>query len=173
MAEDPRLATGLAALDLVPVAQDLRGALHLDLAEYVRVATDQLLPAGVGHGGQVAGAALLHEQREEVDLEEDVTELVEERRVIAGVGRVGQLEGLLDGVGNDRALVLLAVPRALAPESTRQLIELAERPLDALAARFAHRPGAGTAQLPPWGACWGACCGACWGWVWVWPLGAL
>ena len=74
----------------------------LDLAEHVRVAADQLLDAVVGDRGEVAGAALLEQQRQEVDLEEDVAELVEQLRVIAGVGRVGELVGLLDGVRDDR-----------------------------------------------------------------------
>ena len=69
------------------------------------------------------GAALLEQQREEVDLEEHVAELVAQLGVVAGVGGVGQLVGLLDGVGHDRALVLLAVPRALAPQAAGELVQ--------------------------------------------------
>ena len=72
---------------------------------------------------EVAGAALLEQQRQEVDLEEHVAELVEQLRVVAGVGGVGELVGLLDGVRDDRALVLLAVPRALDAQAARQLVE--------------------------------------------------
>ena len=50
-----------------------------------------------------------------MDLEEDVAELVEELGVVAGVGSLGQLVSLLDGVGDDRALVLLAIPGAFGP----------------------------------------------------------
>jgi hypothetical protein len=39
----------------------------------------------LGDRGEVAGAALLEQQREEVDLEEDVAELVEELGVVARV----------------------------------------------------------------------------------------
>ena len=100
-------------LDRVPVAQHLAGVLDLDVGEDVRVPADQLLAHVLGDLGQRAAAALLEQQREEVDLEEDVAELVEQLGVVAGVGRRGELVGLLDGVRDDRALVLLAVPRAL------------------------------------------------------------
>ena len=76
---------------------------------------------------EVPRPALLEQEREEVDLEEDVAELVEQLGVVAAVGRVGELVGLLDGVRDDRPLVLLAVPRALDPQAPRQLVE-ARRP---------------------------------------------
>ena len=117
------------ALDLVPVAADLAGVRGLGVAEHVRVAADQLLGAVVGDRGQGSGAALLEQQGEEVDLEEDVAELVEQLRVVARVGRVGELVGLLDGVRDDRALVLLAVPRALAAQAPGQLVEAEQRRL--------------------------------------------
>jgi len=87
------------------------------------VAADQLLAAAVGHRDQVAGAPLLGQQRQEVDLEQDVAQLVDQLGVVAGVRGVGQLVGLLDGVGDDRALVLLAVPRAVAAQAPRDLVE--------------------------------------------------
>ena len=123
LAEDPLLAAGLGALDLVPVAQHLAGRLGLDLAEDVRMAADQLLAQCSATCAMSPGAALLEQQREEVDLEEHVAELVEQLGVVAGVGGVGELVGLLDGVGHDRALVLLAVPRALAPQAAGQLVQ--------------------------------------------------
>ncbi len=89
----------------------------------MRVAADQLLAHVVGHLGEVALPALLQQQREEVDLEEHVAELVEQLGVVAGMGGVGELVGLLDRVRHDRALVLLAVPRALAPQAARDLVE--------------------------------------------------
>ena len=100
---------------------------RLDVAEDVRVAADELLAAVLGDRGEIAGAALLEQQREEVDLEEDVAELVEQLGVVAGVRRVGELVGLLDGVRDDRALVLLAVPRALGAQAARERVEAAER----------------------------------------------
>ncbi len=67
--------------------------------------------------------ALLHQQAEEVHLEEHVAELVEQLGVIASAGCVGQLVGLLERVGHDRALVLLAIPRALNAQAPSQLVE--------------------------------------------------
>ena len=86
---------------------------------------DQLLGHVPRHRGEVAGAALLEQQRQEVDLEEDVAELVEQLGVIAALRRIGELVGLLDRVRDDRSLVLLAVPRALAPEAVGDLVERA------------------------------------------------
>jgi len=56
-------------------------------------------------------------------LKEHVAKLIQELGVVARVGGVGQLVGLLDRVGNDRALVLLAVPRAVAAKASRDLVE--------------------------------------------------
>ena len=70
---------------------------------------------------EVARALLLEQQREEVDLEEEVAELVEQLRVVAGERRVGDLVGLLDRVRDDRPRGLLAVPGAVAAEPLGQL----------------------------------------------------
>ena len=99
----------------------------LSLPEYVRMAADQLLNRALGDLGKASRAALLEQQRQEVDLEQDVAELVDELRVVAGVCGVGELVGLLDRVGNDRALVLLAVPGALAAQAAGDLVEAGER----------------------------------------------
>ena len=62
---------------------------------------------------QIAGAALLEKQGQEDDLEEQVTELPGELLVISGLGCVGDLVGLLDGVRDDRPDSLNAIPRAV------------------------------------------------------------
>src|ERR1700712_1525695 len=59
LAEDAGLATGLAGLDLVPVAPHLAGRPRVHVAEDVRMAADELLAAMLGDGAEVAGAALL------------------------------------------------------------------------------------------------------------------
>src|SRR3954447_24636547 len=89
----------------------------------MRVAANQLLAAVLGHRGKVALVPLLEQQRQEVDLEQDVAQLVEHLHVVARVGGVGQLIRLLNRVRHDRALVLLAVPRALAPQPARDLVQ--------------------------------------------------
>src|SRR3954447_7100793 len=93
----------------------------------MRVAADQLLAAVLGDLGQRARAALLQQQRQEVHLEEHVAELVEQLGVVAAVRGISQLVGLLDRVRDDRALVLLAIPGALAPQPTRELVKEDER----------------------------------------------
>jgi hypothetical protein len=93
----------------------------------VRVPADQLLANVLGDLLERPSPALLEQQREEVDLEEDVAQLVEQLGVVAAVRRVGQLVGLLDRVRDDRTLVLLTVPGALAPQPARQLVQASYR----------------------------------------------
>jgi hypothetical protein len=93
----------------------------------VRGAPDELLWHPAGHLLEVAAALLGEEQGEEVDLEEQVAELVEELVGCAGDGRVGDLVGLLDRVGDDRAGGLLAVPGTVPPQPLRQLLQLQKR----------------------------------------------
>ena len=87
------------------------------------MAADQLRGQLVGDLAERARVALLEQEREEDDLEEDVAELVAQLRVIAAAGGVGELVGLLDRVRDDRALVLLAVPGTLPPQPAGDLVE--------------------------------------------------
>ena len=68
---------------------------------------------------EVARAALLEEQREEVRLEEQVAELVEELRVVARERRVRDLVGLLDRVRHDRAARSARDPRGTRGAAAR------------------------------------------------------
>jgi hypothetical protein len=63
---------------------------------------------------EVARASLLEQECEKVRLEQEIAELVLELRVVTGERCVGDLVGLLDGVRDDRARRLLAVPRTVA-----------------------------------------------------------
>ena len=121
------LAPLLLALDALPVRAHALGGSRLDVAEDVRVPAHELLVDAAGHLRQVAGASLLEQEREEVDLEEQVAELVEQLLVVAGERRVRDLVGLLDRVRDDRRRGLLAVPRAVAAQPLRQLLEIEER----------------------------------------------
>ncbi len=123
LAEHPLLATGLISLDRVPVTQHLTGIRHLCVAENVRVATDQLLATVLGDLAEIARTALLEQQREKHHLEEHVPQLVKQLGVVAAMGGVGKLIGLLDRVWHDRALVLLAIPGTLPAQQVRKLIE--------------------------------------------------
>ena len=91
------------------------------------MAANEFLMDMAGNCLQVALSLLLEEKRQEVDLEEQVTELVEELLGPVGHGRVGDLVRLLDRVRDDRPRGLLTVPRTVATEASRQLLQLEER----------------------------------------------
>ncbi len=103
------------------------GGRALGVAEDVRMAAHELLVHAAGDGLEVARAALLEQEREEVDLEEQVAELAAERLVVAAMRGVGDLVGLLDRVRDDRARRLLAIPGALPAKLPGQLLEVEER----------------------------------------------
>src|SRR5688572_12652112 len=109
----------------------------------MRVAPDQLLDGALGHVREASRAALLEQKRQEVDLEQHVAQLVDELGVVAAFRGIGQLIGLLHRVGDDRALVLLAVPGALAAQPARDLVEAGER-----VERFAVHPATGWGWAP-------------------------
>lgn len=100
----------------------------------MRVPADELLVDAARDGGQVSGPPLFEQEREEDRLEEEVAELVDELGVVGGDGRVRNLVRLLDGVRDDRGRRLRAIPRTVAPQPLGQLLEVDERPLEAVAA---------------------------------------
>ena len=112
----------LLGLHLLPTLANAAGGVSLDLAEHVRMPPDELGVHDPRHLLEVALTLLLEEQRQEVDLEEQVAELVEQLRRISRIGGVRDLVGLLDGVRHDRARRLLAVPGAVATQPPRQLL---------------------------------------------------
>ena len=115
------LTAFLLRLDLLPALADASRRPRLRVPEHVRVAPDELRVDGPGDGLEVALALLLEEEREEVDLEQEIAELVVERRGIARERRVGHLVRFLDRVRHDRAGGLLPVPRALGAQAEREL----------------------------------------------------
>src|SRR4029453_18422183 len=76
---------------------------------------------------QVGGAALQQQQREEVDLEQQVSELVGELRIVTADGCVRNLVRLFDRVRDDRPLRLLAIPRTVTAQPLSQRLQLNER----------------------------------------------
>lgn len=132
----------LRALDRVPVLAHLRRSARLGrklrqagrfVPEDMRMAPDQLLDRAARDGAEVALAALLEQEREEVDLEQDVAQLVLEFRGIARMSGIGELVRLLDGVRDDAALVLLTIPWAVSPEPPGDGVELEQRVAQPLA----------------------------------------
>src|SRR5207237_8588418 len=109
------LAALVRRLDPLPVVTDAACSPRFDVAEDVRMPPHELRVDEPRHLLEAALSPLLEQQREEVDLEEQVAEFVEQLRVVAGERGVGHLVGLLDRVWHDRARRLLTVPRTLAP----------------------------------------------------------
>jgi len=89
--------------------------------------SDQLLGGVMRHPSEASGAPLLKQQCQEVDLEEDITELIQQLDVVTTVGCIRQLIGLFDRVRDDRTLVLLTIPRTIAPEASRYRVQALER----------------------------------------------
>jgi hypothetical protein len=85
---------------------------------------DELLVHVPRDGLEVTAPLLREEQRQEEDLEEQVAELVEQLGVVVRERSVRDLVRLLDGVRDDRACGLLAVPGTVAAEPLGQLLEV-------------------------------------------------
>src|SRR5204862_1728425 len=93
----------------------------------VGMATYEFLGHEANRRLEITTSRFLEGQRQENALEEKIADLVEQLRVVATRGRVGDFVRLLDGVRDDRPRGLLPVPRALAPQPLGQLLELDER----------------------------------------------
>src|SRR4029078_821651 len=92
----------------------------------MRMAAHDLLVNRPCDRHQVAGAALLDEQREEERLEQEGAKLVDQLGVIGGESGIRDLISLLDRVRHDRLGGLRPVPRAVPAEAFRQLLEVDE-----------------------------------------------
>jgi len=123
--EDPHPSL-LLDLDSLPVRTDAVGRLRLDVPEDVWVPAHELRVDAARDRLEVAGAPFRQQEREEVDLEEQVAELVEQLPIVSRERSVGDLVRLLDGVRNDRLRRLLAIPRALATQPLRQPLKFKE-----------------------------------------------
>src|SRR5215213_4562040 len=98
------------------------------------------------HRREVPLPALLEQQREEEHLKEDIAQLVDHRLGVVAVGGVRELVGLLDRVRHDRAGVLLTIPRALAAQPPRHLVEVPQRFEEI---RFGQPPVSPGIEMPP------------------------
>ena len=117
----------LLDLEALPVLAHAAGRVRRRVAEDVRMARDELRVRTAGHLLEIARPTLGQELCEEIGLEEQVAELVEQLRVVACEGGIGNLVGLLDRVRHDRLLRLRAVPRAVAAQALGQPLELDQR----------------------------------------------
>ena len=126
----------LLGLELLPVHEHLVGAAHLDLAEHVRVAVDQLLDQPLRDVVDVPPPVVGGDLRVERDLEQQVAQLVADRVGVVGVDRLEQLVGLLEQMARERLMRLLGVPRAAAGRAEARLHpDQIEEALPALAGR--------------------------------------
>ena len=97
----------------------------------MRVPAHELVVDAARNRLEVARSALGEEQREEERLVQQITKLVDELRVVVRHRSIRDLVRLLHRVGDDRAGRLVGVPRALAAQQRGELLELAERLLEA------------------------------------------
>src|SRR5581483_3148520 len=104
-----------------------RCAGDVGIAKHVRMSPHKLVLDRPGGELEVTVAGLLQEKGQEKALEEEVAELVQELRVVAGKRGIRHLVRLLDRVRHDRLRRLLAIPGAVAPQPLRELLELEQR----------------------------------------------
>src|SRR5207247_5839508 len=114
-------------LDPLPVLTYAARGARLDFPEHMRVPPDELLVDRARGLFEVALPLLLEEEREEVDLEEEIAQLVEQLVGPIGERGVGDFVRLLDPVRNDCARGLLPVPGTVLAKPLGQLLQLEER----------------------------------------------
>ena len=102
-----------ARLDLVPVGVDLVGVGDRDLAEHVRMTAYELVHDA---RGDVVDAEVLGHLGVEHHLHQDVAEFLAQRLQVTALDRVDDLVRLLQEVGPEGGVRLLAVPGALAAQ---------------------------------------------------------
>ena len=128
----------------------------------MRMPPDQLRRERVGHvvdgEAAVGGGPLRRDPRVEEHLEQDVADLLAQRRQVAVLDRLGRLVGLLKQVPQQRRVRLLPVPRAGHPQRVhdrhqveqvraRQVVRPVQHP-DLDPARTAQRAAPGPRRPP-------------------------
>ena len=91
-----------------------RGTLDACLAEDMGMALDHLVVDGAGNIVDGEGAGFARHLGVEDDLQQQVAQLVAERRHVAMLDGVGDLIGFLDRIGRDAGEILLEIPGAAA-----------------------------------------------------------
>src|SRR5262249_111677 len=122
-------ALTLLLLDLQPFPVLAHAARRVsgDVSEDVRVASDELGVDRTCDLLEITLPTLLEQQRKEVDLEEQITELAQQLRAVVSKRSVRNLVRLLERMRHDRLRRLLAIPRAVTPQPLGQLLELEQR----------------------------------------------
>ena len=125
-AEHHLVTTLLAHLDQFPVLEHLGGGVGLLLAEDVRMAVNQLVAQGIAHVGDVKFALLVTDFGIKDDVQQHVAQFFAYGIVILVHDGVGEFHGLLDGVGTQALVGLLAVPRALHAQLVKDVEQASE-----------------------------------------------
>jgi hypothetical protein len=140
----------LGRLDLLPVGVDLVGVGDRHVAEHVRMPPDELVDDRAGHvvDGEVRVVGTLGgHDGVEGHLHEHVAEFLPERVQVAAVDGVEDLVGLLEQIGRQRGVGLLAVPRALAAQPVHHRHQVEQPGAGQIVGRVQHldigspRPG--------------------------------
>jgi hypothetical protein len=117
----------------------LAGAAGLRLAEDVRMAEDELVAKGVADVGNVKFLLLFANLGIEDDVEQDVAKLLLEVFVVARDDGGTEFVGFFDGVGAERFVGLLAVPRTLLAQLVEDVEQSPERLHFLLSSMFLHK----------------------------------
>lgn len=119
----------LPGLDGLPLAEDGIRAVGHGVAEDVGMTPHQFLADGTGDLVDVEVTRLGGDGRVEKGLEQQIAQLVDERRAIAGTDGGADFVGLLDGVADEAFMGLFGIPRTSAgrPEHVHDLAETFER----------------------------------------------
>ena len=124
----PRRALGLfLGLDALPGALDAGGGdIAVLVGEHMRMTADHLPCDRLDHVAEGKGVLLFRHAGVIDDLQQEIAQFLAEVVEIAARDRVGDLIGLLDGVGRDRRKVLLEVPRAAGDRRAQRRHDLNE-----------------------------------------------
>jgi len=108
----PAAGLPLSRLMRLPGLVLRRGRPDFGLAEHMRMAPLHFVGDRLRDIVETKKTGFLSHAGMEHDLEQEIAELVFERRHVAALNGVGDLIGFLDRIGRDRREILFAVPRA-------------------------------------------------------------
>ncbi len=104
------LVRAFLRLDPLPQVLDRMRGKPLRVTEHVRMTPQQLLGDRLDHVAEVESTLLLRHARMENHLQQEVAQFLTQIVELAACHRIGDLIGLLDGVGSDGRKILLQVP---------------------------------------------------------------
>ena len=100
------------ALDFFPVSPDLIDVFDFYIAKHMRMAANQLVGDVPGDVLEIERAAFLRQLTMENDLQQQIAKFLFQLVIVTGFDRVEQFIDFLHRVPPQRAMILLAIPRA-------------------------------------------------------------